>query len=75
MSITLEIVGLLKEYVKVHPEQLESLEGMTVEALLQALGMPRELVAFVMVNGRQKPKSYTLAPDDNVKLIPFVGGG
>ncbi len=75
MTVTLEIVGLLRDYVKVDPRQLENLEGMTVWELLQELGLPSELVAFVMVNGRQKPKSYTISSGDSVKLIPLVGGG
>lgn len=75
MTVTVEIVGLLKDYVKVAPEQLETLDGMTVATLLEELGLPSELVAFVLVNGRQKPKSHTLSSGDSVKLVPFVGGG
>jgi len=75
MAAVVDIVGLLKDYVKVAPEQLETLEGMTVSALLRKLGLPSELVAFVIVNGRLKPKSYTLKSGDSVKLVPFVGGG
>ncbi|MFQ5886841.1 MAG: MoaD/ThiS family protein [Anaerolineae bacterium] len=39
------------------------------------MGIPPDLVAVVMVNGRQEPKSYLLQEGDQVKLVPLVGGG
>ena len=43
--------------------------------VIEDLGLNPDLVAIVMVNGRQKFKSYRLQDGDNVKLVPMVGGG
>jgi len=42
---------------------------------IEDLGVDPDLVAIVMVNGRQRFKSYRLQEGDQVKLVPMVGGG
>ncbi len=66
-------VGMLKRYVA--EEKVTANPGQTVHQLLDGLGIPPDLVAVVMVNGRQEPKSYLLQAGDQVKLVPLVGGG
>jgi sulfur carrier protein ThiS len=65
-------VGMLKRYLS---ETVTANPGQTVHQLLDGLGIPPDLVAVVMVNGRQEPKSYLLQEGDQVKLVPLVGGG
>jgi sulfur carrier protein ThiS len=72
---TFEVVGMLRDYVKHGPDQIGPVEGFTVTELIRKLGLPEDLVAFVMVNGQQEPKTYRIRPGDMVKLLPFVGGG
>jgi sulfur carrier protein ThiS len=73
-SVQIRLVGLLKKY---GPEQaLVSLDaGQTVADVIRQLGLDPDLVAIVMVNGRQKSKSDGLEPGDELKLLPMVGGG
>ena len=66
-------VGMLKNYIA--PEMVTANSGQTVRQLLDGLGIPSDLVAVVMVNGRQESKNYLLQEGDQVKLVPLVGGG
>lgn len=66
-------VGILKRYVT--QETVTASPGQTVHQLLDDLGISPDLVAVVMVNGRQEAKSYLLQESDQVKLVPLVGGG
>jgi sulfur carrier protein ThiS len=47
----------------------------TVEDVLVRLAIPSDLVAIVLINGLQRPKSHPLAEGDVVKLVPLMGGG
>jgi len=71
-SVKVVPVGMLKRYLA---ETVTAKPGQTVHQLLYGLGIPPDLVAVVMVNGRQEPKSYLLQEGDQVKLVPLVGGG
>ena len=73
-GIELTLVGLLKEY---GPAQvsLPIESGQTVLDVIGRLGLNPELVAIVMVNGRQRFKDSPLRPGDRVKLLPLIGGG
>jgi len=73
-TVQIRLVGLLKKY---GPEQASvTLEaGQTVGDVIRELGLDPDLVAIVMVNGRQKSKSDRLEPGDELKLLPMVGGG
>lgn len=66
-------VGMLQRYIAQEVVMADS--GQSVHQLLDSLGIPPDLVAVVMVNGRQEPKSYLLQEGDEVKLVPLVGGG
>lgn len=72
---TVELLGILREHAKVRAEDIGPAEGKTVADVIQALGVPADLVAFVMVNGRQQAKTYVIQPEDHVILIPLIGGG
>ena len=73
-NVQLTLVGLLKKCGPAQsPLSVES--GRTVMEVITDLGLDPDLVAIVMVNGRQEFKSYRLQEGDNVKLVPMVGGG
>jgi thiamine biosynthesis protein ThiS len=73
-SVQLTLVGLLKKYAP--PDTPLTIEpGQTVAEVIGDLGVDPDLVAIVMVNGRQKLKSYRLQDGDQLKLVPMVGGG
>ena len=73
-GIELTLVGLLRRY---GPAQvaLPIESGQTVLDVIGQLGLNPELVAIVMVNGRQRFKDHALHPGDRVKLLPLIGGG
>jgi len=73
-EVQLTLVGLLKEYGPAQ-SSLTVEPGQTVMEVIHELGLDPDLVAIVMVNGRQRFKSYRLQEGDNVKLVPLVGGG
>ncbi len=73
-NVHLTLVGLLKKYGPAQ-SSLTVEPGRTVMEVIEDLGLNPDLVAIVMVNGRQKFKSYRLQDGDNVKLVPMVGGG
>jgi sulfur carrier protein ThiS len=65
-------VGILSRYAG---DEMEVEGGKSVEELLASLGIPSPLVGIVLVNGRQVEKSYVIGEEDEVKLIPLLGGG
>ena len=73
-NVELTLVGLLRKYGPAHASVTIE-PGQTVREVVQELGFNPELVAMVMVNGRQKSKDHPLRPGDKVKLLPLVGGG
>jgi sulfur carrier protein ThiS len=73
-EVDLTLVGLLKKYGPAHVVRPVK-PGQTVAEVVGELGLNPDLVAIVMVNGRQGSKSDPLQPGDTVKLLPMVGGG
>ncbi|MDI7275304.1 MAG: MoaD/ThiS family protein [Anaerolineae bacterium] len=73
--MTIVPVGLLKPHLGEREAVLAEAAGMTVEQVLAELGIQSDLVAMVLINGRQAAKDTVLRDGDTVKLIPFVGGG
>ena len=73
-NVELTLVGLLRKYGPTHAS-LAVEPGSTVREVIGELGVNPDLVAIVMVNGRQKSKDHPLQPGDMVKLLPMVGGG
>jgi len=49
-------------------------EGMTLDGLLQSLGVPGDTEA-VIVNGSYVKPDYRLRHGDRVRVIPFMSGG
>jgi sulfur carrier protein ThiS len=74
MTATIRPYGMLKSYIDGEPEITVD-SGRTIRQALQALGMPPEVVALVLVNDEQQPKDYVLQDGDQVKLMAVIGGG
>lgn len=73
-NVQLTLVGLLKRHGPGDSSFLIK-PGRTVMEVIEELGLDPDLVAVVMVNGRQRFKTYRLQDGDSVKLVPLVGGG
>ncbi len=54
---------------------MEVPEGTTVEGLVGMLGLPRNEVTLIFINGKHGDFSYTVKEGDTVALFPPVGGG
>ena len=69
-------VGLLRQYVGGQEAlALEGWAGRSVRALIEALGIPSPLVGAVLIHGILVNKDHLLQEDEEIKLIPLVGGG
>jgi molybdopterin converting factor small subunit len=54
---------------------LELKEGTTVGRVAEELGIPKNGVHLVLVNGRMRHFDHPLSDGDRVALFPPVGGG
>ncbi len=69
-------VGILRQYAGgQEPISLEGWAGRPVHEMLDHLGIPSALVGAVLVNGSLVQKDHLLQEDDEVRLIPLLGGG
>ena len=50
-------------------------EGQSIEAVCRDAGLPVDLIALYLVNGRQESGDYVLRSGDDVKLVALIGGG
>lgn len=57
------------------PVKLNLPEGSSVENLVVAVGIPKEYVSVVFVNGRAREVDFILKDRDHVGIFPPVGGG
>lgn len=49
--------------------------GTPVERLIEDLGIPKDTVKLIFINGKKARPSQVLAAGDRVGLFPPVGGG
>jgi sulfur carrier protein ThiS len=75
MQIRLKLMGALK--ARTPPGgALELADGATIDDVLRALGVGPQTVHAFTVNGRlERNRARALAPDDELTVIPPVGGG
>ena len=50
-------------------------EGCTIADLIRHLDLPQNEVKVTFVNGRTRPLSWLLQPEDEVGIFPPIGGG
>ena len=55
--------------------RLEVPAGADAASVIDALGIPRDLVGSVTVNKRRSPKNRVLEAGDSVAIIPAISGG
>lgn len=75
MRIRLKLMGVLRART---PEggAFEVADGATIEDALHALGLAPQTAHVVSVNGRlERDRRCALAPNDELTIIPPVGGG
>ena len=75
MRIRVKLMGVLKARTPAGGV-LEVGEGATIEDTLHALGLAPQATHAVTVNGRlERDRRRALAPDDELTVVPPVGGG
>lgn len=74
MHITVQCFATLDKYAPQGGE-LDVEEGETVLSVMQRLGVPRDEVKIIFINGRHVTDDTTLKEKDRLGLFPAVGGG
>jgi len=54
---------------------LELREGTTVERMVEALGIPKNGIHLVLINGTTRSLDHPLSDGDRVALFSPIGGG
>lgn len=75
MRIRLKLMGTLKSKTPAGGV-LEVADGATIDDVLRALGITSQTLRVFTVNGQfERDRSRALAVDDELTVIPPVGGG
>lgn len=74
MGAVIKPIGMLKSYIDNQPET-RCAAGISVRQALQALGIPPDLVALVMVNDTVQDKDYLVQDGDLIQIMAIIGGG
>ena len=75
IKIDLQLFVTLSKYQPENNEFLEIQEGTSVGKLILDLGIPKDLVKLIFVNGKRQKTVYELKNNDRLGLFPPVGGG
>ncbi len=75
IKIDLNLFVTLSEYLPENNDCFEIQEGTTVEKLMNDLGVPRDIVKLIFINGQRQEITYQLKNEDRVGIFPPVGGG
>jgi molybdopterin synthase sulfur carrier subunit len=74
MKVKVRLFAALREG-RSRESELEVPEATTVLDIINALNIPEEEVALLLINGRDGKLTSTLTEGDTVSLFPPVGGG
>lgn len=75
MRVRLKLMGVLKDRTP-SDGALEVADGATIDDVLRALDIAPHARQVLTVNGRfERDRGRRLAPDDELVVIPPVGGG
>ena len=75
MQVSVKLMGVLKDKMPASGS-LELTEGATIDDALRALEIPAENVQVFTVNGSlERDRGRALSQDDELSVIPPVGGG
>jgi len=77
MKVKLKCSGILRKYF---PDQLLYLEkdlpeGITIDEILQQMGIPSNAVSAVSINGKLVKGTYKPCDGDEVTILPIISGG
>jgi sulfur carrier protein ThiS len=75
MRISLTLEAILAKYAPENPKAYEIPGPLTVEELIHHLGIPEDLVMFVIVNGQMAPLKARLQDNASVSMCPYICGG
>lgn len=75
IKIDLQLFVTLSKYRPENNELLEIQEGTSVGKLILDLGIPKDLVKLIFVNGKRQKTTCQLKNNDRLGLFPPVGGG
>lgn len=75
IHIDLKLFVTLSKYLPKNHQVHGIQEGTTIEQLIRDLGIPRDIVKLIFVNGKKENSDYCLQNQDRVGLFPPVGGG
>jgi molybdopterin converting factor small subunit len=75
MQVRLKLMGMLKARTPAGGV-LELADGATIDDVLRALEVAPQTIRVFTVNGQfERDRGRVLAPDDELTVIPPVGGG
>jgi sulfur carrier protein ThiS len=75
MHVRLKLMGMLKARTPAGGV-LEVADGATIDDVLRALEVAPQTIRVFTVNGQfERDRGRVLAPDDELTVIPPVGGG
>ncbi|MHA1686820.1 MAG: MoaD/ThiS family protein [Candidatus Heimdallarchaeaceae archaeon] len=58
-----------------NPLEVEVEDGITVEQLVEQLGLPKEQVQLIYINGMRADLSTSITKEATIALFPALGGG
>ncbi|OPX96551.1 MAG: ThiS family protein [Syntrophorhabdus sp. PtaB.Bin006] len=74
MRVTVKLFATLRQE-RFDIDTFDLAENTTVGDIVTKLGIPRNEVTLIFVNGRHADRTTRLADGDSVALFPPVGGG
>lgn len=75
IKIDLKLFVTLSKYSPEDGKDFKILEETRVDKLISDLGIPRDIVKLIFINGKRMDGTYRLKHGDRVGLFPPVGGG
>ncbi len=75
IKIDLNLFVTLSKYLPEKNASFEIPDGTTVDKLMTDLGVPKDMVKLIFVNGKREGTSYQLKDKDRLGIFPPVGGG
>lgn len=75
MRVLVRLYGGLRGYISSNPQELDLHDGATVADVIAQLNLRPGEVWLATLNDQLVETNHLLRPDDELSLIPPVGGG
>lgn len=79
MTTRVKLLAYFRKYLPPGAEgkwaEMDLPDGATASTLIERLGVPRELVSLILVNGERSDAGTPLKDGDEVRLLPPIPGG